>query len=104
MAKPKMAKNKPILWSFLSFISVAPAFIAASAQACAVCITGTDNSAIGDAFNLSLLFLMAAPYVVVGSIAGWLFYAYWRAPKKRENLEAEQPPVRLAWHQKESGK
>jgi hypothetical protein len=86
-------------------ISGALAMLAANpsvARACAVCVTGT-NDAMSDAFNWSVLFLMAAPYLVVGSIAGVLFYAYRRAAKKREETTAE-PLVHLAWNHKESGR
>ncbi len=32
----------------------------------------------GHAFNWSILFLITAPYVIVGAIGGWLFYRYRR--------------------------
>jgi hypothetical protein len=72
------------------------------ARACAVCVTGT-NDAVSDAFNWSVLFLMATPYLVVGSIAGALCYAYRRAARKTEQHES-QPAVHLAWNHKESGR
>src|SRR3989454_7626561 len=37
----------------------------------------------GSAFSWSILFLMAAPYAVVGAAGGWLFYLYRRAPSRR---------------------
>ncbi len=37
----------------------------------------------GSAFSWSILFLMAAPYAVVGAAGGWLFYLYRRAPGRR---------------------
>src|SRR3989442_9373424 len=37
----------------------------------------------GSAFSWSILFLMAAPYAVVGAAGGWLFYLYRRAPGHR---------------------
>lgn len=86
-------------------ISGALAMLAANpsvVRACAVCVTGT-NDAVSDAFNWSVLFLMAAPYLVVGSIAGALFYAYRRAARKTEQHES-QPAVHLAWNHKESGR
>ena len=43
-------------------------------QACSVCVTGAGDPT-ADAFNWSVLFLMATPYAVVGSIAGGLFFA-----------------------------
>ena len=36
----------------------------------------------GSAFSWSILFLMAAPYAVVGAAAGWLFYQYRRAGRR----------------------
>ncbi len=32
----------------------------------------------GPAFNWSILFLMAAPYAIVGALGGWIFYRYRR--------------------------
>ena len=75
-------------------------------DACAVCLTGVDGPT-ADAFNWSVLFLMAAPYTVVGSIAGWLFYTYRRSAAKQEKqakIEAAQPVVRLTWNQEETRK
>ena len=70
-------------------------------QACSVCVTGAGD-AIADAFNWSVLFLMATPYLVVGSIAGSLFFAYRRAAAKREQAETAEPLVHLVWNDKES--
>jgi hypothetical protein len=70
-------------------------------HACAVCITGAEDPS-ANAFNWSVLFLMAAPYLVVGSIAGYLFYAYRRAARRNARTETAQPLVHLAWNQKES--
>jgi hypothetical protein len=47
----------------------------ALASACAVCLTGAADDSVADAFNWSVLFLMATPYTVAGAIAGWLVYA-----------------------------
>jgi heme/copper-type cytochrome/quinol oxidase subunit 2 len=62
------------------------------ATACAVCVTGANDPS-AQAFNWSVLFLMASPYLVVGSVVGWLVYNYRRAAAKREPAEAEQPLV-----------
>jgi hypothetical protein len=70
--------------------------------ACAVCVPGA-NDPVADAFNWSVLFLMVMPYLVVGSIAGGLFYAH-RRGAKRDEPESAQPVAHLAWHQKESGR
>ena len=69
-------------------------------QACAVCVSGNDPAV--DGFNWSVLFLMATPYLVVGSIAGGLFFAYRRAVTKGEQAETSEPLVQLAWNDKES--
>ena len=77
----------------------------AAAQACAVCLTGlADGDPVANAFNWSILFLMAMPYAIVGSIAGWLFYAHRRAAKRRAAAEGKPSFLRLAWINKESGK
>ncbi|HXV83460.1 MAG TPA: hypothetical protein VEG60_26680 [Candidatus Binatia bacterium] len=72
-------------------------------EACAVCVTGATD-ATTDAFNWSVLFLMAAPYLVVGSIAGGLFLAYRRSAGRREKAETTGSVVHLAWDDKESGR
>ncbi|HXG53317.1 MAG TPA: hypothetical protein VNN77_18110 [candidate division Zixibacteria bacterium] len=80
------------------------AALPAQALACAVCITGAGADGSGDAFNWSVLFLMSAPYLVVGSIAGWLLYRHRRAGRL-EAAERNGALVRLVWdHHKESGR
>lgn len=77
----------------------------AAVQACAVCLTGIgQDDPMTDAFNWSILFLMAMPYTVVGSVAGWLFYTHWRAAKGRDQVKKKTPVLRLAWIHKESGR
>ena len=73
---------------------------------CAVCLTGAAaNDPLADAFNWSVLFLMAAPYTIVGSIGGWLAYTNWRAAARRNGGPNRGAPVaRLAWIDKESGR
>jgi hypothetical protein len=55
--------------------------VPAVARACAVC--GTGPGIVGDptarGFYWGILFLMALPFVVAGSIGGWLVYRIWRA-------------------------
>lgn len=70
--------------------------------ACSVCITGAGDPTT-DGFNWSVLFLMATPYLVVGSIAGGLFLAYRRGVAKGEQAEVPEPLVHLAWDEKETG-
>jgi hypothetical protein len=71
--------------------------------ACAVCLGGADDSTI-EGYNASVLFLMATPYLVLGSIVGALVFTYRRALKKRALAEAAEPDMRLAWNQEDSGR
>ena len=73
---------------------------------CAVCLTGAAaNDPVADAFNWSVLFLMAAPYTIVGSIGGWLAYTHWRAAARSNGGPNREAPVaRLAWIDKEIGR
>jgi hypothetical protein len=91
-----------ILLGLLS-VAAALAYSPAIANACAVCWTG-DGGPIEEAFNWSVLFLMATPYAVVGSIAGWLVYSYRRSAAKQQRNEIAQPLVHLAWNPEESGR
>jgi nicotinamide riboside transporter PnuC len=73
-------------------------------NACSVCLTGA-NDPTADAFNWSVIFLMAMPYTVVGSIAGWLFFSYRRSAakqKEQEEKETAEPVVHLALNPEES--
>jgi len=75
----------------------------ATSWACAVCLGG-DSDSLTDGFNASVLFLMATPYLVVGSIVGGLIFTYRRALKKREKVETVEPIGQLAWNQEDSGR
>jgi hypothetical protein len=76
----------------------------AVAEACAVCLTGAQNDPTANAFNWSILFLMAIPYAILGSIGGWFFYDYKRATRKGEGAGKKAPFVSWAWAHKESGR
>ncbi|HEY2917592.1 MAG TPA: hypothetical protein VGK77_01225 [Candidatus Binatia bacterium] len=73
------------------------------ANACSVCLTGAGDPT-ADAFNASVFFLMAMPYVVVGSIAGGLIFMNRRAFKRREKADGAQPVVHLTWKREGSGR
>jgi hypothetical protein len=47
------------------------------AQGCAMCRTALpgQNDPLGAAFNTSILFMMAMPYLIVGSVGGWIYLA-----------------------------
>ena len=87
------------------FISTLALLFPIAAHACAVCLTGAGtNDPVADAFNSSVLFLMAMPYAVVGSIAGWLFYNYRRELKKRLGPGKKALVLHLVLTHKESGR
>jgi hypothetical protein len=54
------------------------------AQACAMCGSALTNDPLGRAFSWSILFLMAAPYALVGTVGGWLFLIHRRAGARRQ--------------------
>ncbi|MGH7874503.1 MAG: hypothetical protein ACREQO_20095 [Candidatus Binatia bacterium] len=94
--------NRPYL---CALVSSAAFFIGPlSAAACTVCAGGASDTTI-EGYNASVLFLMATPYLVMGSIIGGIFFTYRRALKKRvEMAAAAQPSVQLTWNQEESGR
>ena len=59
------------------------------ASACAVCITGADGS-VAEAYDWSVLFLMATPYLVMGTIAGYLLYLYRRGRTQEAHKSASE--------------
>ncbi len=77
--------------------------VPAAAQACAVCGTGPglpgDPTARG--FYWGILFLMAMPFAVAGSIGAWMAYRYWGASagRLRKALISH-----TRWRHKESGR
>jgi hypothetical protein len=44
---------------------------------------GAERERIVEAFNWTVVFLMAMPYVIVAGAAGWIGYHYMRARQKR---------------------
>ena len=86
------------------FVAIAPLLFNSAAHACAVCIFGAAGDPLTDAFNWSILFLMAMPYTILVSIVGFLFYSHRRAVKKARSEAEKAPILRLAWIHKESGR
>lgn len=67
------------------------------ADACAVCLTGASGGdRVAGAFNWSILFLMGMPYTIMGSVAGWIFYAHRREARKRSAAKGKARVYRLA--------
>ena len=94
---------KQKILTIFPYACLALILVPALAGACSVCVTG-DNDPTANAFNWSVLFLMATPYTVVGSIAGWLFYKHRRAPAKPVEDTAREPALHLTWNEEESGR
>jgi hypothetical protein len=64
------------LGAILSLAAVSDAL----AQSCAMCASSFGvNDPVTKAFNWSIIFLMAAPYTLVATVGGWLFFTYRRA-------------------------
>lgn len=59
------------------------------AHACSVCWDLSSNDLSSRAMNWSILFLMAMPFTIVGSIGGWLVYKYRHSSK----VERRQPAL-----------
>lgn len=89
----------------VALVGTWPALVSVStlSHACSVCLTGAGDPT-ADAYNASVFFLMAMPYLVVGSIAGGLVFMYRRALKRREKADDAQAVVHLTWNREESGR
>ena len=72
------------------------------AHACAVCLTGAGDDSVTEAFNWSVLFLMATPYTVVGAIVGCLIYVKRGGAADSKPESDGEPTISLATIQKES--
>ena len=57
------------------------------AHACSVCWDLSSNDLYSRAMSWSILFLMAMPFTIVGSIGGWLVYKY----RHSSMAEGQQP-------------
>ena len=93
--------KKIVLWLLIAAAGVNCAPILA--YGCSVCISGS-NDPTAEAFNASVLFLMATPYLVVGAIAGALFFGYRRGLAQREQSRTAEGRVNLALNQEESAR
>jgi hypothetical protein len=65
---------------------------------CRTALTGDDP--LSEGIFWSVLLLMAAPFFVVGSIGGWLFYQYRRAQRPSRHI-APVVPLHFLPEQKE---
>ncbi len=59
---------------------------------------------MADAYNWSVVFLMATPYAVMGCIGAWLLYKYRRGAARAKRAEGEQAMTQLTLSYKENGR
>ena len=83
---------------------LAPLPFGSAAEACSVCLNGAGGERLTDAFNWSVIFLMAMPYTILFSVVGFFFYTYRRASRKTRGETETAPVLPLAWIHKESGR
>ncbi|MDE0212966.1 MAG: hypothetical protein OXN22_02680 [Deltaproteobacteria bacterium] len=53
-----------------------------------------ETERIADAFNWTVVFLMAMPYLTLAGCLGWIIYRYTRAQKTREDRRTRLHVVR----------
>ena len=79
------------------------AVLPVDAHACSVCWDLSSDDLSSRAMNWSILFLMAMPFTIVGSIGGWLVYKYRHSSKvERQQPASGQPLPTTQLIQKES--
>ena len=90
--RSRLAVPRPVLVALATFaLGAGQAF----AQSCAMCLASFgQNDPTARAFSWSILFLMAAPYSIVATAAGWLFLAYRRAPGRQRSSVIDLAPLR----------
>jgi len=67
-------------------LQVVPATVLA--QGCAMCATmvdGTDDP-LARGLNVSILFMLSMPFLMVASVGTWFTYMYWRSRPRRPLL------------------
>jgi hypothetical protein len=69
------------------------ALLAVDARACSVCWDLSSDDLSSRAMNWSILFLMAMPFTIVGSIGGWLVYKYRHSSKVERQRPASGRPL-----------
>ena len=89
-----------VFW--LGLIGVA-LLVPAAVEACAVCGfgPGIEGDPTARGFYWGILFLMAMPFAVAGSIGAWLVYRYWRASAGRWRKALGAP---FGWTHEEGGR
>jgi hypothetical protein len=62
----------------------------ALAQGCAMCSTYLQGRTdpLTSALNTSILFMVSMPYVIVGTVGGWIYFA----SRRRRDAALDEPP------------
>lgn len=88
-----------VRWIAAPPVAVAAALLAVAlvpaesvGQGCAMCATYLSNGQDprADAFKISIMFLMAMPFTVVGVAGGWILWMYRRGRPRRPLLQVLQ--------------
>jgi hypothetical protein len=94
--------RRSLIANLASLVAPATAMLLAStsaalAQSCAMCAAsfGPDDP-IQRAFSWSILFMIAAPYTIAGTIAAWFWFTYRRAPGRGRARVIDLAPLRSA--------
>ncbi len=85
-----MSRKRILVLAIALAVAAAFAFTETASAQCAMCRTALDQEGgrFAAGFNRAILFLLAMPYVVFGSIAGsW----YWKRRKAGGGLGSESP-------------
>ena len=65
-------------------ITIVVLLIPSGVQACPLCVEAVKGSELGRGFNTSILFLLAMPFALVGSIGAGLFFYTRRHSRSRQ--------------------
>src|SRR5438094_9317845 len=75
----------------------------ALAQSCAMCGSGLSDDPLGRAISWSILFLMATPYTIVGTVALSLVWIHRRAAGRRRTASIDLARLQPAAGQPSGG-
>jgi hypothetical protein len=77
----------------------------ALAQSCAMCTSSFgENDPVSRAFSWSILFMMAMPYTIFGTIAGVLFWSHRRGGRRRAAIIDFARAARLLGRPRRAGR
>ena len=74
----------------------------AAAVACPLCAAAIENDPVAAAFNSTTIFMIVVPFMLIGSIGGWIFYRYLRSTRGADGSESAPAVWGPVWREKES--